>query len=175
MARKKDALGWVTISRKLMNDQDLWLSEPFTKGQAWVDLIMMAEWRNKGRYKVGTVYHSMLFLADRWGWSRGRVKRFLQKLESDTTIETTSDTTNGTTILLKNWGKYQGATDDTTNDTTNEAYHKNIYIRKKEKTRKGANADAAPSAEWKTSDPRVPEEYRADFSSFEEYDAWRNC
>lgn len=30
--------GWVSIHRQLC-ENDLWLSEPFTRGQAWVDMI----------------------------------------------------------------------------------------------------------------------------------------
>lgn len=174
MARRRQDEGWAKISRKLASES-LWLSEPFTKGQAWVDLILMAQWRTQGKYEAGTVYTSIYALADRWHWSRGKVRRFLGQLQNDTTIEPSSDTTNGTRILLRNWGKYQGQrpSDDTTNDTRDGTHNKNIYKKEKRGAESTQNADAA-SLGWKTDDPRVPEDYRKDFASFEEYDRWKN-
>jgi len=33
--------GWIRLYRK-MQDNPLWTSEPFTRGQAWIDLLMIA-------------------------------------------------------------------------------------------------------------------------------------
>lgn len=126
MARRRQDDGWISLNRKLMSDPMLWLSEPFSRGQAWIDLLLLAQWRDRGIYKAGTVYCSMLFFADRWKWSRGRVKRFLDKLESEGRIRTET-TKDGTTVLIENWGKYQyvcatgpenGTTKRALNDTT---------------------------------------------------------
>lgn len=197
MARKGKE-GWVKISRKLIDD-DLWTGEPFTKGQAWVDLILLAQWENNGPFKPGSVYRSLNFLADRWGWSRKKVSNYLEQLKKSEKIdffpgqsfgqkkapvkapvkEPAEEPVDGTRISLKNWRKYQY---QTTREAPVEEPVKapveehNIRIYKEKK--KG-NADSALSADavpngWKTDDPRVPVEYRCDFGSYEDYYNWRN-
>jgi len=80
--------GFVKIPRSILIE-DQWLKEPFTKGQAWLDLIMLANWE-PGRITVqgllvpvgrGEVGWSEGALADRWKWSVGKVRRFFDELE----------------------------------------------------------------------------------------------
>lgn len=107
--------GWIKLWRKFADDP-LWISEPFTKGQAWVDLLLMAQGTENTIFKngkfmefqPGTVYKSILELSKRWKWSRNKVSRFLKSLENETMVETKSDTTNGTKITIENWEVYQG-------------------------------------------------------------------
>jgi hypothetical protein len=63
----------------------------------------------------GTVYRSVLFLGERWGWSRDKVNHFLKQLEIMKMIHKNS-TTQGTTITIVNYGDYQkkAATDQST-------------------------------------------------------------
>jgi len=107
-----------------MTKSDLWKSEPFTRGQAWVDLLLLANHkegfiRARGiridilRGQVGT---SQVELAKRWKWSRGKVKRFLNELEVDQQIEQQKDNVSSL-ITITNYNQYQG--DDTANDTAN--------------------------------------------------------
>ncbi len=126
--------GWVKISRELL-DHRIWTSqEPFCERAAWVDLILLANHKDTQVFggaetlKRGDVNRSVLSLAERWGWSRGKVRRFLEKLEAEQMVNVqsakggpTDRTTNGTTISLVNYGKFQGwrPTDGTTDDTTN--------------------------------------------------------
>lgn len=106
--------GWIKLWRKFADDP-LWVSEPFTKGQAWVDLLLMAQGTENtifknGRFlefKPGTVYKSVLQLSKRWKWSRDKVSRFLACLENNSMVKTTSNTTDGTTITIENWAFYQ--------------------------------------------------------------------
>jgi hypothetical protein len=82
--------GYLYLWRKLA-DSPMWLSEKFTRGQAWVDLLMLAQ--HKDTYfrirgirvdvKRGQLAWSQQRLADRWKWSRGKVRRFLSELESE--------------------------------------------------------------------------------------------
>lgn len=112
--------GWIKLWRKFADDP-LWVSEPFTKGQAWVDLLLMAQGTENTIFKngkfvefqPGTVYKSILELSTRWKWSRNKVSRFLKSLENEAMVETKSDTTNGTTITIENWGVYQGRVQQT--------------------------------------------------------------
>ena len=73
--------GWIKVWRKLADSQ-MWLEKPFSKGQAWIDLLLLATSTDhvskyKGRsksYKAGTVHFSLCFLTERWGWSRNTEK-----------------------------------------------------------------------------------------------------
>jgi hypothetical protein len=105
--------GWIKLHRKIL-DNNLWRSEPFTRGQAWVDLILLANHKNSFFYKRGNrvnvdrgqVGRSQVELADRWSWSRGKVKRFLNELENEQQIE--QQKTSVTQILtIVNYEKYQ--------------------------------------------------------------------
>lgn len=189
MARKGKE-GWVKISRKLIDD-NLWTGEPFTKGQAWVDLILLAQWESNGPFKPGSVYKSLNSLANRWNWSVHKVIRFLDVLKKSEKIEffcgnsfsqkngtvngTEDGTVNGTVISLKNWQKYQySGTRDGTVDGTENGTNIRIYKEKKKGNADSAlSADAVPNG-WKTDDPRVPVEYRCDFGSYDDYYNWRN-
>lgn len=117
--------GWIKLNRKMF-DSWLWGDKPFSRGQAWIDLIGLANWKDvKVPYKGemilcqrGDVNYSMSFLADRWGWSRKKVKSFLTLLEGDGMV-TTNVTTNRTVITVENYSKYQDR--GTTNVTTEES------------------------------------------------------
>lgn len=101
----------------------LWEEKPFSKGQAWIDLILLANHKDeKFPYKDrvltgerGKVYRSILYLSDRWGWNRKTTNKFLSQLESDGMI-TTERTTHGTTITIVNYSIFQIC--GTTNGTT---------------------------------------------------------
>ncbi len=116
-------MGWIKIDRQLF-EHWLWDDKPFSKGQAWVDLIGLANFKDsKATYngKVitcerGTVYRSISYLARRWGWSRDKTRRFLDALESDSMIRVNA-TTNHTTITIENYGFFQDV--PTTDKATN--------------------------------------------------------
>lgn len=106
-------MGWITLDRKLFNHW-LWEDKPFSRGQAWIDLIALANYDDsktlyKGRLihcKRGTVYRSISYLANRWGWSRKKTRDFLSVLEGDN-IVSVNGTAQGTTITLIKYGFYQ--------------------------------------------------------------------
>lgn len=90
------ANGYILLHRSLM-DHWLWQDEVFTKGQAWVDLLLMANYKpgqttfngqvcQVGRGERVTSYS---VLAGRWHWSKSSVKRFLEKLEAEGMITIT--------------------------------------------------------------------------------------
>lgn len=125
------AKGYITIHRSI-EDNWLWKEKPFSKGQAWIDLILLANHAEVKKpvgdsitvFQKGCVYRSISFLADRWGWDRKKVKRFLDVLQSDQMV-TVNSTRGGTTITLINYGKYQGqgSTNGTTHGTTDGTTH----------------------------------------------------
>lgn len=80
--------GFILLKRNYRN-HPLWRTEPFGRGQAWLDLILMANhsdssYRIRGHVvtiKRGQIGRSEEYLAKTWGWSRGKVRRFLSGLE----------------------------------------------------------------------------------------------
>lgn len=118
------AEGWCKFHRPLLS-HSLWLGEPFTRGQAFVDLFANAGHRPssirvrgiKVDLERGQLGFSELTLAERWKWSRGKVRRFLRELENDQMLAIKQD--NKTTIItILNYDKYQG--EDFFCDTANE-------------------------------------------------------
>ena len=110
---------FLLLNRNLL-DHWLWQDKPFAKGQAWVDLLALANHTEKKAphrgnvvtCKRGDVNISLLELSGRWGWSRGKVKRFLDCLESDGMVKL-NVSKNRTTITVENYEKYQhGRTSD---------------------------------------------------------------
>lgn len=137
---------YFTLTRKLI-ESDLWLSEKFTKAQAWVDLIGLANWRDETAkmggvpfsVKRGEVARSKVFLSKRWRWSRGKVIRFLDGMEMDKqivqqTVHLKKDVTS--LICLVNYDQYQiGGTPNGTADGTPNGTPKEEYKERKEITR----------------------------------------
>lgn len=106
-------LGWVSIYRSLLFS-DLWLSEKFTRGQAWVDLIGIANWkpgtvRKRGilvKVERGQVGWSIRRLAERWRWSPSTVKLFLNELKDEAQIDLQSGNVTSL-ITIINYEEYQ--------------------------------------------------------------------
>ncbi|MBP7765319.1 MAG: hypothetical protein KA113_09060 [Syntrophaceae bacterium] len=123
--------GWIKLHRQIMETPE-WLAEPFTRGQAWVDLLLLANHetgfiRKRGLLIAvdrGQVGHSEESLAERWQWSRGKVRRFLIELArlsrisrkiSKKTIQKNSSVSS--LINIDNYDKYQmNDTEDGTED-----------------------------------------------------------
>jgi len=115
--------GWIKLYRSLA-ESDLWKSDRFTKAQAWVDLIIGAN-HKKGSFWVrgievklerGQIGWSQLTMSKRWGWSRGKVSRFIKWLENDSKIKQQTKQQITTIITLVNYEKYQS--DNTTDKST---------------------------------------------------------
>lgn len=119
--------GWLKLHRILLANP-IFNSEPFTKGQAWVTLLMLTNSKeglmpikNGEMIKImrGECGLSELALADIFKWSRGKVKRFLNLLESEKMIHQ-KNRSNRTIIEVINYENYQnGTVNDTVNDTVN--------------------------------------------------------
>ena len=108
-------MAFIKLDRDLF-DSPLWLDEPFTKAQAWVDLIAMANYAERTKFYKGTfqrikrgqIVTSHQALADRWKWSRHKVSRYLCTLERAEMV-TTDSTTHGTLVTIVNYAVYQDA------------------------------------------------------------------
>ncbi len=105
--------GWVKLHRQIAENK-LWLAEPFTKAQAWIDLILLANHKDgqilsRGIWvevKRGQVGWSEVKLAERWKWSRGKLRRFLGELKTVQQIEQQNGNVTSL-ITITNYEQYQ--------------------------------------------------------------------
>jgi hypothetical protein len=105
--------GWIKLWRKIQ-DNPVWQHKPYSYGQAWVDLLLLANheahciWPRGIRLdlEAGQVGYSKESLAAKWGWSRGRVTRFLNMLENAQQIVQQKDNVT-TVITITNWKPHQ--------------------------------------------------------------------
>lgn len=143
--------GWIKLNRQI---QEHWIWNDPEKLKAWLDILLLANHEAKKvgmregliTIRRGQFITSIGKLADRWKWSRERVRRYLKLLERDGMITRKSDTFK-TTITVVNYGKFQGerhtfeTSDETPNKSSNETSDKT-------RTRKNKNdkeiKEAAP-------------------------------
>lgn len=131
--------GWITLHRKI-EENELWLAEPFTRGQAWVDLLLIANHKPQLLYKRnipitierGQVGWSHDKLGKRWKWGRKKVVTFLKTLKREQQIILDNNHTLSR-IIIVNYDKYQkrdnsrtteGTTKDTNNNNVNNVNNK---------------------------------------------------
>jgi len=137
--------GWIKLYRSSFENR-LYFDEPFTRFQAWIDLLLLANHKDGSFFKRGnivkvprgTVARSMKELADRWQWSEAKVSRFIQFLESEYIKQVKAQKSNVTTLItILNYDRYQtseGAelrTNVRTNDAQTTTY-KNVKNKKEE-------------------------------------------
>jgi len=150
--------GWIKLHRQLA-DNPIWLVRPFSEGQAWVDLLLITTY-NVGFIKIrngeiiklkkGECGYSQLTLSERWGWSRGKVKRYLNLLETEKMIQQ-KNIGKYTIINILNYDKFQSdTTNDTINDTTNDTidgHYQESKESKKSKENKKIDIYVSPEIE----------------------------
>lgn len=158
--------GWVKVYRSLM-DHWLWQDKPFSKGQAWVDLLFLVNHKPQktlidGKLQEvdrGQTITSVRKLCERWGWSNTKVRRFLKMLESDGMVNVKSDSKK-TVINVVNYSVYQDSESEKTtvkrqsNDAETSQKHtnkneKNVKNEKNINTMRNADANALFERLWK--------------------------
>jgi len=105
--------GWVKIHRSVQSNR-IWNSEPFSRGQAWIDLILLANHEpgviyvrdHRIEIERGQVGWSENRLSERWGWSRTKVRKFLKDLEKEQQIRQEKSRSYGI-INIENYDYYQ--------------------------------------------------------------------
>jgi hypothetical protein len=122
--------GWIKLHRTLQLHW-LWNTEkPFDKRSAWIDLLLLAN-HEDGKtlfdnelvvVKRGEHITSEVKLAERWGWSRTKVRNFLNLLQKDGMIENIKEDKKRTRIRIVNYSIYQNSEDNkkTSENTTKE-------------------------------------------------------
>lgn len=131
-------VGWISLHRSSFNNR-LYFEEPFTKWQAWCDLLLLANHvddtvKIRGiviNVSRGQVGESTVQLGKRWKWGRGKVERFLSYLEEEKQIRQQKN--NVTTLLsILNYDKYQkGDTAEPKNRQQNG--HQNVQQNEQQK------------------------------------------
>ena len=126
--------GWIKISREIEN-WDLYFSEPFTRAQAWMDMILIANFKpsvffirgNQVEVKRGEIAWSEERICARWKWGRHKLRNFWKYLEKEQQISIIK-TAAISKINVINYEKYQGdrTTDvqQTYNRRTTDSLHK---------------------------------------------------
>jgi DNA replication protein DnaD len=115
--------GWISLHRQIQ-DHWLWEDKPFSKGQAWVDLLLLANHEDNKfllgnelvKVEAGSFITSELKLMERWGWGKSKTRAFLEMLQNDGMIVKKSDRKK-TTITINNYGAFQDF--ETSKQTTN--------------------------------------------------------
>lgn len=110
----KDDKGWICLHRDIRYHW-LWQDKPFSKGQAFADLLLLANHsdcklligNNLAVVKRGDLITSTVKLSEYWGWSRTKVTSFLKALKNDDMITVKSDNKK-TSIHIVNYERYQG-------------------------------------------------------------------
>jgi uncharacterized phage protein (TIGR02220 family) len=104
--------GWIPVHRQLQ-EHWLWADKPFSKGQAWIDMLMLANHDDNKfllgnelvEVKTGSFITSELKLMERWGWGKAKTRAFLDLLQKDGMITKISDRKK-TTIIVENYSVY---------------------------------------------------------------------
>lgn len=105
--------GYILLHRQIQ-DNPIWQDKPFSKGQAWIDLLLMANYADgqmlNGNQMIdvkrGQLFRSMGYLANRWGWSVKKTKLFLSFLENQKMV-LAEGLAKGTLLTVENYEFYQ--------------------------------------------------------------------
>lgn len=111
--------GWIKLHRKI-KDNDIWNDkEPFTKRDAWIDLLLRATHKEEKfligntviKLKAGQIFTSQVQLAKDWKWSRHKVQCFLNLLTKSGQITNEKGALKKaqryTLLTITNWELYQ--------------------------------------------------------------------
>lgn len=155
--------GWIKIHRCLLDDE-IWLSsEPFSKRDAWIDLLLTAAYKKEKKLVAGKeidilpgqIVTSFMALSKRWRWSRDKVRLFLRQC-GHIQIDRVGRQTDPCILTIEKWDIYQSWRKPSRHSqTTAEPTPRN----NKEETEAGMEQlDAVPAEE---NDEMTMEEYIA--------------
>lgn len=136
------AYGWICVHRKIQ-DNIIWDDKPFSRGQAWVDLLLLANHEDKQilfdgnviDIKRGEKITSLRKLSERWGWSITKVKKFLNLLSDEKMISYKSDSKK-TVYNIVNYEVYQDNENTKSNTEITLKENRNNTERKQKENRK---------------------------------------
>lgn len=105
--------GYIKLYRSV-RDNWIWDDKPFSRGQAWIDIIMSASHCDTKMMfngslitvKRGACITSIRKLAEKWGWSLEKTVKFLNELKKDGMITKDSNRSR-TLITVEKYSDYQ--------------------------------------------------------------------
>lgn len=106
--------GWILLHRKIRECNIIWDDKPFSRGQAWIDLLLTVNHEDReilfnGNFTIikrGQTLTSLTKLADRWGWSRKKTTKFLNELKMASMVDFESNNKR-TVVTVINYDVYQ--------------------------------------------------------------------
>lgn len=118
--------GWVSVHRSIL-DHPFWEAERFTKAQAWIDLILNANHRDRQvmirgqmiTVERGQQIRSQLTLSKLWKWDRRTVNGFLSTLNREGMISAKS-TQQTTVITICNYNEFQNLEENDAQQSTQQ-------------------------------------------------------
>ncbi len=143
-----DKEGWIKLHRQI-EDNEFYFAERFTKIQAWMDLLLLANHKanmfyvrgNEIKLKEGQTGWSIQSLGRRWQWNQRTVTKYLRALEKRQMIQV--EISNITTIItIINWKQYQGHTEQNTEQNTGQMQNR-IHTNKNDKNVKNEKNNPA--------------------------------
>lgn len=105
--------GYIKLYRSI-RDNWVWEEKPFSRGQAWIDIILSVNHKDTKilfngslvTVKRGTCITSIRKLAAKWGWSLEKTVKFLNELKKDGMIDKDSNRLR-TLITVEKYSVYQ--------------------------------------------------------------------
>lgn len=105
--------GYICLDRGAL-DHEFFNRKEHSEFEAWVWLLTEAAWKPRSRrlgdfmvtLKRGELVASFRHMMRVWGWSKGKVERFVARLKTETMIETHT-ATGISVITICNYDKYQ--------------------------------------------------------------------
>lgn len=140
--------GWISLYRKI-EDNWLWDDKPFARGQAWIDLLILANHQDNKVFFEGQVVEmvrgskitSLRKLSDRWGWSLTKTKKFLEELQNEKMLVYKSDSKK-TIYTIVNYSVYQtGENIESNTEVTLKEHQSNTEVTLKETDNNVNNAN----------------------------------
>ncbi|MFR5643602.1 MAG: hypothetical protein ACLTK7_10585 [Clostridium paraputrificum] len=124
--------GWIKLHRCIRSNW-IWNDKPFSRGQAFLDLLLMVNHEDKKiifngsltEVKRGSCITSIRKLGDKWGWSNKKVKMFLDQLQGDQMI-TYESNTKRTLVTIEKYDLYQSKETPKEQQSTTEETQKHI-------------------------------------------------
>jgi len=133
--------GWVYLHRSIF-DSPFYFAEKFTKSQAWIDLLLLANHKtgyidkrgNLIEVKRGYVGYSKKALMIRWKWSSDKVNKFIKDLTGMGQISEQKIAKITTLLQILNYDKYQPKSEQ-----TSEQINEQKVFRKRTESEQKAN------------------------------------
>lgn len=138
MSENNKNQGFIALHRSIQ-DHWIWTDKPFAWGQAWADMLMLANHKdnlividgNLTTVKRGEHITSLRKLGEKWGWSTTKVKNFLDTLTEQKMI-TYESNSKKTVYKIVNYDIWQGSNlEESNTDITQKKFRNKTEVKQK--------------------------------------------